>query len=223
MELIFQNLRAFRCDISHYNNIIAIHESRPRIHGVLKTPAYDDYIRTLVADILMGRDKTMEVLGVEDLQTGKLITYGITHLPVNSSAFFFKIGETLPTSSSLLGYNSGIVEIFKLAVLRAEEKRVFDLYLCHAINAVIPIMNLIKHSYSVANEENKMHWLIHKVIGPDDPLVTSIDKVLLDGLLFKRKHPVAILHATLKEKYRLEYFKDQFNVSEVQLKKHLED
>lgn len=223
MELIFQNLRAFRCDISDYNNIIAIHESRPRIHGVLKTPAYDDYIRTLVADILMGRDKTMEVLGVEDIQTGKLITYGITHLPINSSAFFFKVGETLPSETPILTYNSGIVEIFNLAFSLAEKKRIYDMYICHAINAVVPILNLMKNSSKISGKETRMHWMIHKVVGPEDPLITSIDKTLLGGLLFKRKLPVAILHATLKEKFRIEHFKDAFNVSENQLRKHLED
>ena len=223
MELIFQNLRAFRCSIADYDNIIKIHESRPRIHGVVKTPEYDDYIRKHIADVLLGIDNTMEILGVEDLQTRELITYGIIQTPINSSGFFFKVGETLPTTVPVLTYNSGIVEIFNLAFQLAEEKRIYDMYICHAINAVVPILNLMKNSSAVSGKETRMHWLIHKVIKPNDPLVTGIDKTLLGGLLFERKLPVVILHATLKEKFRIEYFKDAFNVSEKQLRKHLEN
>jgi hypothetical protein len=70
-----------------------------------------------------------------------------------------------------------------------------------------------------SNEENKSYWLLHKVIYPNDPIETSIDKFLLDDSIFDRMYPVAIMHTALKEKYRAQHFKKHFSVSEETLKK----
>jgi hypothetical protein len=221
IELLSKNFRAFQCTILDFERIMNIHRSRSMIHGVAKTAKYNDFFEKLIAEILLGAIPTTVILGSEDIKTKTLISYSIYQYPKNSSAAFLKLGETLSPDRSLFDYKDyDAIGALRLGVMLSESKKIFDLYMAVRINSFLPMMKIFHQSEIDEKDYHRSNWLLHKIINPNDPLETGIDRVLLQDMFLERKYPVAIIHTSLKAEYRVEHFKDQFNVSEETLKRY---
>ena len=222
MEVFFQDRRAFVCSIHDYDRIMKIHQSRSRYRGLLKTPEYNDYFEKFIADVLLGQKPGLQILGVEN-SSKELIIYSFFLFPKGSSCIFLKSGESLYSNNSPMGYNSGIVDLFELSFRLGMKEQIFDFYQMFKINTFVPVMKLYKESYTHRGEPNKSNWLIHKIVDPDSPLETAIERTLLENLPIKLTHPMVIVHASIKQEFRIDYFKDRFSMSESALRKYLLD
>ena len=220
-ELISKNFRSFQCTILDFERIMDIHRSRSMVQGVTKTAKYNDFFEKLIAEILLGTVPTTVILGSEDIKTRTLISYSIYQYPKNSSSAFLKLGETMSTARSLFDYRDyDAIGALRLGVMLSESKKLFDVYMAVRINSFLPMMKLFHQSELIEKDYHRSNWLLHKIVNPNDPLETSIDRVLLQDMFLERKYPVAIIHTSLKAEYRVAHFKDQFNVSEETLKRY---
>ena len=199
-----------------------IHYSRSRYRGVVKTPEYNDYFEKFIADVLLGQKSGIQIIGVED-KLKELLIYGFFIHPKGSSCAFLKSGERSVSENAILGFDSGIVDLFELGFRLGMEKQIFDFYQMFKINTFVPVMKLYKESYKHRGEQNKAHWLIHKIVNPGDLLETAIERTLLGNMPIEQTHPMVIVHASIKQEYRINYFKDRFSVSENTLRKYLLD
>lgn len=219
MELVADNFRAFQCSLLDYENILAIYRSRPHIQGSLRTIKSDEDFEKILADILLDKDSEYCVLAVEDLSTNILTSFSIYSFPKVSQFGFLMIGGTIPKDKTLPeSKNSGAVALLRLGVMIGESRNVFDIFMSVKLTAYLPFCRLI-NSYD-PDKEHRTYWMLHKIVQPSDCLITSIEKCLLGHPLVDRMYPVAIVHLSVKEKFRLEYFKHNFSVSEETLKRY---
>lgn len=219
MELINKNYRAFICDISNYEDVIKIYRSRPFIQGSPRNLAADEKFEKHLAEILLGNKPEFLVVGVEEIDTKILVSFATYTFPNNSQFGFMKIGGTLPRSKSLATYvDTGAIPLLRLGVMIAESKGIFDIFWSVKLSSYLPMCKLFNYS-GVAEDLHRSYWMLHKVIQPDEPLVTSIDKFLLETPLVKRLYPIAIMHTSLKEEHRIAHYKNHFGVSEETIKR----
>jgi hypothetical protein len=104
----------------------------------------------------------------------------------------------------------------------AEEKNIFDYFMAMQQQAFIPLMRLIK-DYSVITDENKRRhdYFLHKVVEPNQELVTPIEKVLLRNLLVPPIHPIAIIQCSLKAELRIPHYQKYYGLSPEGIKRNL--
>ena len=220
MELIHGNFRAFECSILDFENIMEVYLSRTHIQGSPRTPQSDEKFKNLLTDILLGNKKDYFILGVEDINTKKLISYATYTFPKNSQFGFMKLGSTIPKSHSLASHvDSGAVSLFRLGVLIGESKGYYDIFWSVKLSSYLPMCKLFNSFEQTSGQEHRSYWMLHKVVAPTDPLITSIDKFLLENSLVQRLYPVAIIHTCLKEKFRIEHYRTAFGVSEETIKR----
>lgn len=213
MELVADNFRAFQCSLLDYENILTVYRSRPHIQGSLRTLKSDENFERILADILLDKNSEHCVLAVEDLSTNTLISFSIYSFPKASQFGFLMLGGTLPKDQTLPETaNSGAVALLRLGVIIGESRKVFDIFMSIKLGAYLPFCRLI-NSYK-SEEEHRTYWLLHKIVHPTDCLTTTIEKYLLEQPLVDRIYPVAIVHLSVKEKFRIAHYKHNFNVSE---------
>ena len=213
MELVADNFRAFQCSLLDYENILTVYRSRPHIQGSLRTLKSDENFERILADILLDKNSEHCVLAVEDLSTNTLISFSIYSFPKASQFGFLMLGGTLPKDQTLPDTaNSGAVALIRLGVIIGESRKVFDIFMSIKLGAYLPFCRLI-NSYK-SEEEHRTYWLLHKIVHPTDCLTTTIEKYLLEQPLVDRIYPVAIVHLSVKEKFRIAHYKHNFNVSE---------
>jgi hypothetical protein len=215
MELVADNFRAFQCSLLDYENILTVYRSRPHVQGSIRTIKSDEDFERILADILLDKESEYCVLAVEDLSTNNLISFSIYSFPKASQFGFLMIGGTLPKDRTLPeSRNSGAVALLRLGVMIGEQKNVFDIFMSVKLSAYLPFCLLINSYEEDSNEEHRTYWLLHKIVQPADCLTTTIEKYLLGQPLVDRIYPVAIIHLSVKEKFRIEHFKHNFSVSE---------
>lgn len=220
MELIHGNFRAFQCGILDYENVLSIYRSRTHIQGSPRTPQSDEIFENLLSDILLGRRPEWIVLAVEDITTKQLVSFASFIFPKDSQFAFMKLGASIPKSQTMpTSENSGAVAILRLGVLVAANRNIFDIFWNVKLSSYLPFCRTFNFYEKETGDENKSYWMLHKVVYPNDPLSTSIEKFLLEFTLVKRLYPVAIIHTSLKEKFRIQHYKHHFTVSEDTLKK----
>lgn len=220
MELVYKNCRAFQCGIGDYDQILSIYRSRPFIQGVLKDPKQTDIFEKECVEILLENNPGWVILGVEDTRSKQLISYATLFFPPGSPFGFLKLGETIPKNHAVCGYiDNGGGALFRLAVCVAESKGIFDVFWAVKQSSYMPVVRMFNEFEKDNNNERISNWLLHKIVGPDDQLTTSIEKILLGNIYFQRKYPVAIIHTSLKQEFRIKHFKKHFSVSEETLKK----
>jgi len=219
MELVQGNFCAYQCTIADYDRIVEIYKSQPYIQGSPRTAQSDDKFEQNLADILLGVKKNSYVLGARDLTTNRLTSYVLYTFPKNSQFGFLHLGGTISNSNSATNFSGISVTLLKLGVLLGESLGYFDIFLSVKLSSYLPMCKVFNEYEIKSSTENRSYWLLHKVIYPNDPIETSIDKFLLNDSIFDRLYPVAIMHISLKEKYRAQHFKKHFSVSEETLKK----
>jgi len=213
MELVADNFRAFQCSLLDYESILSIYRSKLHIQGSLKNIRSDENFERILADILLDKNSEHCVLAVEDLSTNTLISFSIYSFPKASQFGFLMLSGTLPKDQTLPDTaNSGAVALLRLGVIIGESRKVFDIFMSIKLGAYLPFCRLI-NSYK-SEEEHRTYWLLHKIVHPTDCLTTTIEKYLLEQPLVDRIYPVAIVHLSVKEKFRIAHYKHNFNVSE---------
>lgn len=213
MELIADNFRAFQCSLLDYENILSIYRSRPHVQGSSRTTTADENFEKKLADILLDKDSEYCVLAVEDLSTKQLISFSIYSFPKTSQFGFLIIGGTVPKDKTLPeSKNSGAVALLRLGVMIGEQRNVFDIFMSIKLSSYLPFSRMINSYDSV--EEHRTYWLLHKIVHPNDCLITTIEKYLLGQAIVERIYPIAIVHLSVKEKFRIAHYKHNFNVSE---------
>lgn len=220
MELIHGNFRAFECSILDFENIMEIYNSRTHIQGSPRTPQADENFKNHLVETLLGNKKEFVVLAVEEITSKKMISFATYVFPTNSQFGFAKLGGTIPKPFAILNYsNNGAISLLRLGVMIGESKGYYDIFWSVKLSSYLPMCKLFNSFEKNTGEEHRSYWMLHKVVYPDDPLITSIDKFLLETALVKRMYPVAIIHTCLKEKYRIEHYKNSFGVSEETIKR----
>lgn len=220
MELIHGNFRSFKCSILDFDRIMTIYNSRTHIQGSPRTPQADEKFSNHLADILLGHKPEYLVLAVEDINTRQLISFATYTFPKNSQFGFIKLGGTIPKSLAIPGNkNTGVIPLMKLGVLIGEAQGYFDIFWSVKLSSYLPLCKVFNSLESRNEEEHRSYWMLHKIVNPEDPLTTSIDKFLLESTFVERIYPVAIIHTCLKEKYRVEHYKNSFSVSEETIKR----
>jgi hypothetical protein len=219
MELIQGNFQAYQCTIADYARIVEIYKSQTYIQGSPRTAVSDEKFEHHLADILLGSKKNCYVLGAKDLTTNRLTSYALYTFPKNSQFGFLQLGGTISNSGSVTNFSGISVTMLRLGVMLGASLGYFDIFWSIKLSSYLPVCKVFNTYEANSNEENKSYWLLHKVIYPNDPIETSIDKFLLNDSIFDRLYPVAIMHTALKEKYRVQHFKKHFSVSEETLKK----
>lgn len=215
MELIADNFRAFQCSLLDYENILTIYRSRPHIQGSIRTIKSDEEFARILANMLLDNDSEYYVLAVEDLTTKILTSFSIYSFPKISQFGFLMIGGSLPKDSAIPeSRNSGAVALLTLGVMIGESLNVFDIFMSVKITAYLPFCRLINSHETNSGEENRTYWMLHKIVHPSDYLITSLEKYLLGQPLVERIYPVAIVHLSVKEKFRIAHYKHNFSVSE---------
>jgi len=198
-----------------YENILSIYRSKSHIQGSLKNIKSDEDFESLLIDMLVDKNSEYRVLAVEDLSTNVLISFSIYSFPKTSQFGFLILAGTLPTDNSVPGSgNTGAVALLTLGVLIGESLNVFDIFMSVKISAYLPLCRLINSHEINSGKENRTYWLLHKIVHPTDGLTTTIEKYLLGHSLVNRIYPVAIVHLSVKEKFRIAHYKHNFNVSE---------
>jgi hypothetical protein len=87
--------------------------------------------------------------------------------------------------------------------------------------AYLPMMRVIK-DYSVFEGSNQRYeYFLHKVVEPDQKLITPIEKILLQNLLVPITHPVAIVQCSLKAEYRIPHYSKYYGLSPEGIKRNL--
>lgn len=220
MELIHGNFRAFQCSILDYENILSVYRSRTHIQGSPRTPQGDTMFEKLLPEILLENKPGWIVTGTEDNNTGELISFSVVVFPKDSQFGFIKLAVTIPKSQLVPSVeNTGAVSLLRFVMLIAANRNVFDIFWSVKLNSYLPFCRTFNFYEKETGDENKSYWMLHKVVYPNDPLSTSIEKFLLEFTLVKRLYPVAIIHTSLKEKFRIQHYKHHFTVSEDTLKK----
>ncbi len=220
MELIYGNFRAFVCSILDFEAIMEIYQSRSHIQGTPRTPQADEKFQNLLTDTLLGNKKDFYILGVEDLQTKKLISFATFVFPSNSQFGFMKLGGTIPRPEALANHlTTGAISILKLGIMIGESKGYFDIFWSVKLSSYLPLCKLFNLAEMNSKEEHRSLWMLHKVLHPEDLPTSSIDKFLLENSLVKREYPVAIIHTSLKQQYRISYYQHHFDVSEETIKR----
>jgi hypothetical protein len=219
MELIQGNFQAYQCTIADYDEILEIYKSRPYIQGALRSTQLDERFEYHLAEVLLGTKENSYVLGVKDLTTNRLLAYVNYIFPKNSQFGFMRLGGSVASSNSSPNYLNIAVPLLRLGVLLGESLGFFDIFWSVKLSSYLPICKLFNDYEVISKSEHRSYWLLHKVVYPTDLLETSIDKFLLEESIIERIYPVAIMHTSLKEKYRAEHFKKHFSVSEETLKK----
>ena len=220
MELIHGNFRAFECSILDFDRVLEIYNSRTHIQGSPRTPQGDQRFTDHLADILLGNRPDYSILAVEDINSKKLISFATYTFPKNSQFGFMKLGGTIPKAHALASYtDTGALSLLRLGVLLGESKGYYDIFWSVKLSSYLPMCKLFNLFESKTGEEHRSYWMLHKIVNPEDPLSTSIDKFLLEAPFVKRIYPVAIIHTCLKEKYRIEHYKNSFGVSEETIRK----
>lgn len=221
MELIYDNFRAFQCSLLDYESILSIYRSKSHIQGSLKNVKSDEDFEKLLLDMLLDKNSEYCVLAVEDLSTNVLISFSIYSFPKSSQFGFLILAGTLPADNSIPGSkNTGAVALLTLGVMIGESLNVFDIFMSIKISSYLPLCHLINSHEIISGKENRTYWMLHKIVHPADSLITSIEKYLLGQSLVDRIYPVAIVHLSVKQKFRIAHYKDNFSVSEETLKRY---
>jgi hypothetical protein len=184
-----------------------IHKSRTMVSGVSKNEKYNSYYETFMADVLLGIKSNTKVLGVENIKK-ELFFYTLYQHVEGSPIAFMKLGES-SIKSKVFNQEAAVTSMFKLGTAISESNGVFDLYQTYRLNTAMALLHLSSKTKNFYGEENRYYWLLHSVIHPEDRLKTHIEKNLLGMLPYERRYPMAIIHASLKEKYRVEHFKNK--------------
>lgn len=217
MEIITKDFRAFKCSIVEFDKIIQIYKSNNFIQGSPRTLKGDDLFETHLAEILLGNKEEFVVFGVEDINK-KLISYAVYAFPKNSQFGFLKIGGTVPKEKALTTYkDNGAIALLRLGVQYGESIGRFDIFWSVKLSSYLPMCKLL--NLSELEDEHRTYWSLHKVMYPGESPVTSIEKYLLEHYFIERKYPIAIIHTSLKQKYRIGHFEKYFNVSLETLKR----
>jgi hypothetical protein len=220
MELVYDNFRAFQCSLLDCESILSIYRSKSHIQGSLKNIKSDEDFERVLVDMLLDKNSEYRVLAVEDLSTNVLTSFSIYSFPNSSQFGFLVLAGTLPADNSIpRSRNTGAVALLTLGVLIGESLNVFDIFMSVKISSYLPLCRLINSHETISGEENRTYWMLHKIIHPNDCLITSIDKYLLGHALVDRIYPVAIVHLSVKEKFRIEHYKHNFSISEETLKR----
>lgn len=220
MELIHGNFRSFECSLLDYENILAIYRARPHVQGIPRTIKADEQFEKYVIEILLGINNECCIVGVEDITSKSLISFSIYAFPKNSQFGFLTLAGSIPKDSNIPSTNnSGAVSLLRLGVMIGKERNVFDIFSSVRLTAYLPLCKVVNSFESITGQENISYWMLHKVVYPDDPLTTSIEKYLLGGPFIERKYPIAIIHTSLKEKFRVLHYKHNFSVSEETIKR----
>lgn len=220
MEIIDGNFRAYECTIADYDKILGIYRSHLYIQGSPRTLKSDERFENHLAEVLLGNKSEHCFIGVEDTKTRNLVSYVNYVFPANSNFCFMKLGGTTPKALSLPTYkDTGVIPLLRLGVALSESKNYFDTFWTFKLNSYLPFCKVLNDYEQKSNVEQRVQWLLHKIVYPQDQLTTSIEKFLLEGGLVERKYPVAIIHSTLKQEFRLEHFKKNFNLTEETLRK----
>ncbi len=215
---MFEGHRGFICSILDYESILRIYKSRLYIQGSLRTPKSDELFEKQLVEILLGNIENCYILGVENLTTKQLVSYSTYLFPKTSPFGFMRLGGTLPKSTALADRtDSGAISLLRLGVLLGKEKGYFDIFWSVKLSSYLPLCKMFNASEKL--NKNKSYWMMHKVVYPNDELVTSIEKLLLGNSFVERKYPIAIIQTSLKEEFRIEYYKKHFTVSEETIKK----
>jgi hypothetical protein len=221
MELVYGNFRAFQCSLLDCESILSIYRSKSHIQGSLKNIKSDEDFERILIDMLLDKNSEYRVLAVEDLSTNVLISFSIYSFPNSSQFGFLMLAGTLPTDNSIPeSSNTGAVALLTLGVMIGESLNVFDIFMSVKITAYLPLCRLINSHETNSGEENRTYWLLHKIVHPTDCLVASIEKYLLGHPLVDRLYPVAIVHLSVKQKFRIAHYKHNFSVSEETLTKY---
>jgi hypothetical protein len=215
MELVYDNFRAFQCSLLDYENILTIYRARPNVQGMPRTIKTDEQFENYLIEILLGNNNECCVVGVEDIISKLLISFSIYSFPKNSQFGFLTMASSIPKDVNMpLTENSGAVSLLRLGVMIGKERNVFDIFSSVKLTAYLPLCRVFNSFESLTGQENISYWMLHKVVSPNDPLTTSIEKYLLGSSFIERKHPIAIIHTSLKEKFRVSHYKHNFSVSE---------
>jgi hypothetical protein len=218
MELLFDNCRGFICSILDYENVLKIYKSRSHIHGTLRTIKSDELFEKYLTEVLLGNVENCYVLGAENVTTKELVSYSIVSFPKTSPFGFIISAGTIPPSSALTNRaHAGGISLLRLGVLLGKEKGYFDIFCSVKLSSYLPLCKMFNASEKLTT--NISYWMMHKVVYPNDQLVTPIEKVLLGHNVLKRKYPIAIIQMSIKEEFRIEYYKKHFTVSEETIKK----
>jgi hypothetical protein len=217
MEKFYQGNKTFICSIADYERIMKIHNSRNMVSGVLKNEKYQEYFKNFIADILLGVNKSTKIIGVED-SNKELFFYCLYQHAAGSPIAFTKLGESLKRKNNF-DLQAVVLGAIKFCTCIGEQEGVFNFYQTFRLSAAITYLKLSNQSTDFFNEENRYHVLLHSIINPEDALTNVIEQNLLGTLPYERKYPMGIIHLTLKEKYRIEYFKERLKLPESFLSK----
>jgi hypothetical protein len=196
--------------MADYERIMKIHNSRHAVSGVPKSERYNDYFKTFIADILLGIKNDTKIIGVEN-SNKELFFYCLYQHIEGSPIAFTKLGES-SNKQKIFDQHAVVLSAIKLCTSIGEQSGVFNFYQTFRLSAAIAYLKLSQQSENFYDEENRYHVLLHNVVNPKDPLTSIIEQNLLGTLPYERKYPMGIIHLALKEKYRIEYFKEKINL-----------
>lgn len=211
-ETTYQHYRAFICGAENYDEIIAISDSQPNVHGSVKTVMYKDIFRTKIKQILNKTNDKLFISAVRNMQTKELLSYMITSIPYDQSCFmFFYFGE-MKKSNDYFSQNNGAYGVWKLGLMNGEEKGSFDAFFTVQANAYRPIIRFLKASNYLTDGVVRYNWQLNNIVMPDEFAKNTIEKILIldSPNVLERIHPIAVCHASLKPEERIKKFADYF-------------
>lgn len=204
------NLKGRMCTLDDYDEIIKIHQSQPKIHGVPKTDYYNNYFCSGVKTILKQENSDYYVLGTVD-ENNKVVGYVICYVPKQHGLGFLLIAEGKRVENDTNSFNSFTftVQAMTYGLEYFANIKVFEIYTILPTSELIGWARLFNRY--VRDESIKFTVGIHSVIDPSEEPRTEIEKVFIrPDSPIPRTLPLCVMHASLKSKFRWKYFKESF-------------